>query len=333
MHFDSRRRLLLATLSTLTLSACASSARRPDLKIGGLFAGRIDDAGFMQAGYQGLVRSRDELGVTITYVDQLPPQRERLIEGLRELARRGAHLVVAQGGQNNEAARAVAAEFPTTQFVVTQGNVTGPNLSSYEVLQEESAWLAGAACGLLTGTGVVGHMSGIRVTPGLKARAAFADGVKTANPQARLLTNFSGNQDDNALSKRVALAMIDAKADYLYTMLNAGRLGAIEACRERGIKQLGNVRDWVAAMPDVFAGSAVADSGIAFFDAVQDFARGQFKPGVIRRIGLASPEAVRLVLADLVPAAVKTRIDTYRDGIIAGRIKLPETYTGPEFQA
>ena len=333
MTLPSRRRLLLASLSTLALTACASSVRRPDLKVAGLFAGKIDDAGFMEAGYRGLLRARDELGVSISYIDQLPPQRERLIAGLRELARGGAHLVVAQGGQNNEAARAVAAEFPATQFVVTQGNVTGANLASYEVLQEESAWLAGAACGLLTRTGVVGHMSGIRVTPGLKARAAFADGVRTANPQAHLLTNFSGNQDDNALSKRIALAMIDAKADYIYTMLNAGRGGAIEACRERGIKQLGNVRDWVAAMPDVFAGSAVADSGIAFFDAVRDYARSSYQPGVIRRIGLADPEAVRLVLADSVPAAVKARIDAYRADIIAGRIKLPETYTGPEFQA
>jgi basic membrane protein A len=327
-----RRRLLFAGASSLLLPACASP-RRPDLKIGGLFAGRIDDAGFMQAGYQGLTRARDQLGVSITYVDQLPPQRERLMEGLRELARRGVHMVVAQGGQNNEAARAVAAEFPGTQFVVTQGNVTGPNLASYEVLQEESAWLAGAACGLLTKTGVVGHMSGIRVTPGLKARAAFADGVKTANPQARLLTNFSGTQDDNAVSKRIALAMIDAKVDHIYTMLNAGRTGAIEACRERGIKQLGNVRDWVAAMPDVFIGSAVADSGIAFFDAVRDYARGSYKPGVIQRIGLSDPEAVRLVLAASVPTEVKTRIEAYRADIIAGRIKLPETYAGPEFSA
>jgi basic membrane protein A len=333
MPSSSRRRFTISSLAALAVGACAGPARRTSLTVGGLFAGKIDDAGFMEAGYRGLVRARDELGVSIRYIDQLPPQRERLLEGLRELARGGAQLVVAQGGQNNEAARAAAAEFPATTFVVTQGNVTGPNLASYEVLQEESSWLAGAACGLITRTGVVSHMSGIRVVPGLKARAAFADGVRTANPQARLLTNFSGTQDDGAVAKRIALAMFDQKADILYTMLNAGRGGAIEACRERGVPQIGNVRDWVAAMPDVFIGSAVADSSIAFFDAVRDFAQGSFKPGTVQRIGLANPDAVRLVLGAQVAPEVKARIAAWSAQIVAGSIHLPDTYSGPEFQA
>ena len=336
MHAIPRRRLLLSSLglsavSALSLLACAT--RRPDLIVAGLFAGKIDDAGFMEAGYRGLTRARDELGVTIHHIDGLPPQRERLQEALRELARSGARLVVAHGGQNNEAARSVAAEFPATLFVVTQGNVGGANLASYEVLQEDSSWLAGAAAGLLTTTGVVGHMSGIRVVPGLKGRAAFADGLKTTNPQARLLTNFSGTQDDTMVAKRIALAMIDQRADILYTMLNAGRNGAIEACRERGAKQIGNVRDWVAAMPDVFIGSAVADSGMAFFNAVRDVADGSFKPGTVVRIGIAQPDAVRLTLGAAVPAAVRARIDAYAADIAAGRIRIPESYGGPEFQA
>lgn len=86
-------------------------------------------------------------------------------------------MVIAHGGQNNAAARQVAPDFPAVQFVVTQGTVTGTRLSSYDVLQEESAWLTGALAGLSTRTGVVGHMSDIRVTPGLKGRAAFADGL------------------------------------------------------------------------------------------------------------------------------------------------------------
>ena len=333
MRTTQRRRLLLTGLSLPTLALGACATRRPDMIVGGLFAGKIDDAGFMEAGYRGLIRARDELGVTIRHIDQLPPQRERLQEGLRELARNGAHVVVAHGGQNNEAARTVAAEFPGTLFVVTQGNVSGPNLASYEVLQEDSSWLAGAAAGLLTQSGVVGHMSGIRVVPGLKGRAAFADGLKTSNPQARLLTNFSGTQDDAVVAKRIALAMIDQRADLIYTMLNAGRSGAIEACRERGIKQIGNVRDWVAAMPDVFIGSAVADSGMAFFNAVRDVAQGSFKAGTVVRIGIAQPDAVRLTLGASVPSTVRSRIETYAADIAAGRIPIPETFSGPEFQA
>ncbi len=300
-------------------------------KVAALFAGKIDDGGFMEAGYRGLLRARDRFGLDTGYIDGIPPQRERLQQALRELAGGGAALVIAHGGQNNEAAQTVAAEFPGTQFAVTQGGVKSANLSSYEVLQEQSAWLAGAAAGLLTKTNVVGHMSGIRVRPGLKGRAAFADGLRATNPKAQLLTNFSGTQDDNAVSRRIALAEIDAGADIIFTMLNAGRSGAIEACRARGARQIGNVGDWVKSVPDVFIASAIADVSMAVFDAAGDFHNGTWQPNVIRQLGLANPDAVRLALADSVPQQVRQQITQYAEAIAAGKIKVPDAYEGPEF--
>ena len=303
--------------------------QRPRVAV--LFAGLIDDRGFMEAGYRGLVAARESTGAETTWIDKVQPQQEPMIAALRQLAAQRPALVIAHGGQNNEAARIVAAENPDIKFVVTQGSVTGPNLASYEVLQEESAFLAGALAGWSTRTGTVGHMSGIRVTPGLKGRAAFANGVTFANPTAKLLTNFSGNQDDNMLSKRVASAMIDAKADIIFTMLNAGRAGAIDACRERDAKQIGNVRDWVAAVPDVFIASAVADSGIALKKAVEDLVSGSLKFGAVERIGLNQPDAVRLTLSASVPAAVRERIDALAARIKSGAMAVSTDWTGPEF--
>jgi len=325
------RRALLHGLAALGLAGCAGTVPRPSVTVAGLFAGRIDDGGFMQAGYEGLVLARDTLGVQIRHLDGIAPQQAALAAALRQLASTGPGLVIAHGGQNNAAAQQVAAEFPWVRFVVTQGSVVGPNLSSYEVLQEQSAWLAGALAGLTTRTGVVGHMSGIRVTPGLKGRAAYVDGVRTANPDARLLTNFSGQQDDNALSQRVALAQIDAGADVIFTMLNAGRQGAIDACRARGVRQIGNVGDWTLREPAVFIGSAVADVSKAVLLAVQDLQAQRWQPGTVRRIGLADPAAVRLALAADVAPAVRERIAAYARAIAAGTLAVPETYLGPEF--
>ena len=158
---------------TLTAGlACATAApvahAQSRLKVAALFAGRIDDAGFMEAGYRGLTAARDKLGVSDPLRDQVPEDRARLAGALRDLAKDRPALVIAHGGQNNDAAKLAAADFPTATFVVTQGNVSGPNLASYEVLQEELAFLAGALAGWATKTGTVGHMSGIRVVPGLK---------------------------------------------------------------------------------------------------------------------------------------------------------------------
>jgi basic membrane protein A len=328
---DRRAFLILASgLACATLGGTARAQTKP--KVAALFAGRIDDGGFMESGYRGLIAAREKLGIEIGWRDGVKPDRDLLTTALRELARSGAVLVIAHGGQNNEAAKLVAAEFPDIRFVVTQGNVTGPNLSSYEVLQEESAFLAGALAAWTTKTGVVGHMSGIRVVPGLKGRAAYLNGVAHADPKVRVLTNFSGNQDDNPLSKRVAAAMIAAGADVIFTMLNAGRTGAIEACREGGAKQIGNVRDWVAAMPDVFIGSAVANSGIALLRAVEDLNAGALKPGTIERIGLARPDAVRLTMSDAVSADVRKKVEDLATAIKDGKVQVSTEWSGEEFR-
>lgn len=325
-----RRHVLLSlSASALSLSGCATPAKPQT--IAALFAGHIDDRGFMQSGYEGFVQAQKTFGLSGRYIDKVAPKKELLEAALRELAASGAGLVIAHGGQNNAAATQVASEFPQVHFAVTQGKVQGPNLSSYEVLQEQSAWLAGALAAMSTRTGVVGHMSGIRVTPGLKGRAAFAAGVAATDPKVKLLTNFSGNQDDNALSKRIALAEMDAGADIIFTMLNAGRQGVIDACAERKTRQIGNVVDWTQRNPAVFIGSAMANVSKAVFAAARDQAEGHWQGGVLRQIGLADPDAVRLALAPDVPAAVRERLSVLSKAIADGSITVPDSYTGPEF--
>ncbi len=331
----SRRYVTLAGASLLTLpfvGGCAGSTMSASpVSVGGLFAGRIDDGGFMEAGWRGLERARTELGARTRHIDGVQPRKELLLAALTELATSGVSLVVAHGGQNNEACTEIASRSPQVKFVVTQGAVVAGNLCSYDVLQEESAYLGGVLAALTTRTGTVGHMSGIRVRPGLKGRAAYVAGVRATNPNVKVVTNFSGNQDDNALSKRVALAQMAAGADVIFTMLNAGRDGVSQACREKGTRQIGNVVDWVKADPKVFVASAIADVSIGVYEAVRDVQQGKFPAGTIRKIGIANPQAVRLSMADEVHASVRARIALVAADIASGKIKVPETYEGPEF--
>ena len=328
-------RTALAAPVALALSACAGNkpaVALASLRVGGLFAGSRTDKGFMEAGWRGLEKARLELpGVQTAFIDGIAPRKELLVPALARLAEQGAQLVVAHGGQNNQAAQEVAAKYPQTRFVVTQGLVQGDNLSSYDVLQEESAYLGGVLAAMMTQTGVVGHMSGIRVPPGLKGRAAYAAGVRDTNPQVKLLTNFSGDQDNNELSYRIAQAQIAAGADVIFTMLNAGRDGVTRACREKKVRQIGNVIDWTQVDPQVFVASAWADVGIGVFQSIRDMReRGAPQSGIVR-LGLQDPAAVRLCMASDVPAAVRTRVEQVSKAIATGALKVPESYSGAEF--
>ena len=138
-------------------------------------------------------------------------------------------------------------------------------------------------------------------------------------------------QEDNAVTYRAAIAQIDAGVDVMYTMLNGGRRGAIDACRERGIAQIGNVRDWTMAEPDVFVASAIADSGRLVRAWLEDVMHGRLVTGELRQLGIEDGEAVRLAMSPRVPADVRAKVDGFAASLKAGDIELPLEYDGLEF--
>lgn len=286
----------------------------------------------MRAGLAGLRRAETELGVAVEWIENVKAGDEA--EGaLMKLAEKRPDLVIGHGGQIQDSVARVAQRHPDLRFAAVQGAVVGRNLASYEVLQEQSAWLAGALAAMMSRSHVVGHMAGGRFPAALKARAAFLQGARETNPNVRALTNFSGDPDDPDLARRIALAMAEAGADIIFTMLNDGRAGVTAACRLRGIAQIGNVADWTKIDPDVFVASAIADSGLALYAAVLDLTKERFEAGRVVRMGLGYPGAVRLAMRDDIPQILRERISSLSVEIAGGKRRIATEWSGEEFAA
>ncbi|WP_171060779.1 BMP family ABC transporter substrate-binding protein [Poseidonocella sp. HB161398] len=297
------------------------------MKIAVFFIGALQDRGFNASALEGAEAASRLPGAEIEIVSGTPFEPSAMMRGLEAAAGRSDGVIVI-GGQGNGVAPQIAAAHPGRAFAVVQGAVTGPNLASYEVLQEQSAFLAGCLAARLTQSGTVGHLSGHRVAPGLKGRAAFAAGVAHADPSVRLLTGFCGTQDDSAVTEAWAARIASEGADILFTMLNAAREGASRACRAAGIRQIGNVSDWYAADPALYLGSAVARIDLGVLQAAEDMLAG-VSPEAVRHMGLAEG-AVRLALAPDAGAAVAEELAALARQIAAGQLAVPGGYDGPE---
>jgi len=274
---------------------------------------------FNEAGLTGALRAR-ELGheVEIRWVG--PGTPEGRTESLRDLCRRGVDLLVAHGGQGDAPVQTLHTEFPGTTFVITQGHFTAPNVACYEVLQEQSAFLAGVLAGLHSRTGVVGHLSGEMLRTGLKGRAAFAHGLRISGRPVRFVTHFCGEQHDPALAYAATLSMQREGADLVFAMLDGGRAGVNQACRERPIRQIGSVLDWVVREPDIFVASAIADSARCVTEAIDDFVTGRLRPGTRRVFGLEDNTCVRLVLAPALRTLHGRQLDDWQARLLAGSL-------------
>lgn len=287
---------------------------------------------FNEAGHAGAMRARNAgHDVAVTWIADPDPQARAA--ALLALCQTGPDLIVAHGGQGDYPVSVAAARRPARRFVVTQGSVLCANTASYEVLQEQSAFLAGVLAATDSRTGVVAHLSGEKVRPGLKGRAAFLHGVRSVVPGLPALTTFCGNQHDPALAGDAVAAQARAGADIVFAMIDGGRDGTIDACRATGIRQIGNVLDWTSRHPDVFLASAVADSGLCVERAIADFARDRIAWGTVRTFGLEAPAAVRLALGRDVSQAARVALDDWGQRLLDGSVVLEDDYPGAEFAA
>ena len=286
--------------------------------------------GFNEAAVQGAERAAQA---------GLPLQREWIAandaktraERIAQLCDTGPDLVIVHGGQGDAPVAEVAPRFPGTQFAITQGHHTGPNVASYEIQQEHSAFLAGVLAGLRASNGRAAHLSGERVRPGLKGRAAYADGVRRVTGQDPL-TAFCGNQHDPELGAAWTRALSARDARVLFAMMDGGRDGVTRVCRETGVWQIGNVLDWVARDPQVYLASALADSGLCVERAAADHAAGALAVGRITRFGLEEAASLRLVVGAKVGAEERRVLDDWAGQLAAGAIHIASDYSGAEFE-
>lgn len=292
--------------------------------------GEAEDAGFNASGLAGARKAARAGAAQISIIDGLAYDTAEILESLDRIMADFDGLVFI-GGQGDRVMPVLALDWPEKPFAIVQGHAHGQNLASYDVAQEHSAYLAGCLAALMTRTGTVGHLSGHRVRPGLKGRAAFVQGVRETDTSVTVLTAFCGSQDDNAITRRWAAAEIKAGADIIFTMLNGARQGAIDACRAAGRRQIGNALDWTALAPDVFVASALARIDLGVERAIADVAAGRLpqKPVLL---GLPEGDYAALVLGAGVPQAVAEHVAAAAADIRVGRIIVRETYEGAEFE-
>ncbi len=318
-HSPTRRRFLATTAAMPFLAACQGLLEAPERgPIAAVFLGRINDGDYHEQGYHGLQRVRDRLRIPVQSVDRIGSDRASIMSALREVAQSEATMIIVDGAGASEAVQRVAWEFPRKRFTIIQGNRLRPNLAIYRMRSEESAWLAGAAAGLLTKSGVVGHAGNGQGADSFDVDIAFAAGVNATNPKARLIERAVLDLNDSSAPVRAAWAYVDAGADVLF--VTGAATQAIAAAQRRGVRLIGQGRDWVAERQDAFVASAVADNGAVIVQVGRDLLDSVWRGDLVRHYGLRYPDIVRLAAASSLPSDIIATIEDLRGQVASGRI-------------
>lgn len=313
------RNALVVGLVLLALG-CAPE-RATGLRVGLITPGSIADAAWNSGAYQGLEQIRDSLGLPVSHVEARTPAEQE--EALRAYAAQGYALIFAHGFEFQDAAERVAADYPSTVFVITSGRRVAGKVVPLIFRLEEASYLAGMVAGGMTRSGVLGFVGGIELPPIEAAYQGWVNGAMAVNPRAQSRKIYLNSFDDAAAGREAALALIRAGADMFHHNADAAALGVFQAVKQSpGVYVFGSNADQAHLAPDRVLGSAVIDLPRAFLLVAREVQAGTFEPKV-EAFGLESG-VVKYVpgpAADsLVPAPLAARVRAAADSLAAGTL-------------
>ena len=296
-----------------------------DFRVALLTPGPISDQSWNGGAYAGLQRIRDSLGAQVSHIQTRTPAEFE--ENFRQYGAQGYDLVFGHGFEFQDAAVRVAPQHPRTVYVTTSGNQVRDNVAGMTFAFEESSYLAGMVAGSVTRSDVIGVVGGTELPPVRASFAAFEQGVKAVNADARVLVSYVGNWDDVGAGKEQALALIGRGADVVFQNADAAGLGVFQAAREReGVYVVGSNANQNDVAPEVTLGSVVIDLPRALLTVAREVRAGEFQPRVV---ALGTRDGVvqwvpNERLADRVPADVRARVDSLQRGIRDGTVTMPQ---------
>jgi len=302
--------------------APATTASGGLFKVALLTTGPVDDGGWNESAYNGLLRIQKDRGASIAKEENL--KDSQFVEAFQDFANRGYDLIIGHGDEFGDAAAKVAAQYPNVDFVTTGGDKSGPNLTPIHFATEEGNYLQGMEAAFISKTGKGAFIGGMELPPVKIAADAFRKGALAVNPKFVYVTTYINTWNDPAAAKTQTLTLLSNGCDVLSHNCDAAAKGMFDtAGTKAGVYTFGVNANENNKAPNVFS-SAVLDIPKAFDDIAGLVKAKTFKGGPIS-LGMKDGDVTLVdnpTFASVITPAERAKIDAAKQDIIAGKIRL-----------
>jgi basic membrane protein A len=196
---------------------------------------------------------------------------------IRECIAAGANIIIATSWNHMGVCEKIASEFPNVIFANASGNrYNKTNFTNYFGRIYQTRYLSGIVAGLRTSTNKIGYVAAMgkdnsEVTGGLNA---FALGVESVNPDARVYVRVTHRWFDPSGEARAAHSLIAAGCDVIAQHCNTPS-PQIEA-QKAGIWGIGYNSDMLDNAPAATVTSVVWNWGVYYTWLAQSLIDGTF---------------------------------------------------------
>lgn len=246
-------------------------------------------------------------------------------------------IIVAGSWSMMEYIEQAAKDYPEKQFWFFDEPMEDiDNVYSISYSANEGSFLAGMAAASVSKTGVVGFIGGEDSTVVNDSLVGFLEGASYANPDIKAIVSYTGNWDDSAKGKELALIQYNAGADVVFQLASNAGVGVFEAAKEVGKLAIGSDTDQslIFKESDPNKAAAILTSSLKRVDtsllhAYELFKEGEIPYGKCEYLGL-DKDCVGIVeneyFNEYISKEQADKIAQAKQDIIDGKIKVSSAY-------
>ena len=332
---NKRSMFKLAAISALTvaaLSACgkkeeaapAPAAQAPaaaePLKVAFAYVGPVGDGGWSFAHDTARKKVQDEFGdkIVTSFVESVPegPDAERV---LRDLAGQGNKLIFGTTFGYMDSLQKIAPDYKDVKFEHATGYKTAENVRTYDARTYEGAYMAGVIAGGMTKSNTLGVVASVPIPEVIRNINSFTLGAQSVNPNVKTKVVWVNEWFSPPKETEAATSLINGGADVLFQ--NTDSPAVLKTAEEKGIRAFGWDSDMTAYGPKAHLGSSIINWQPYYSKAVKDALEGTWTTGS-SWWGVKEGAIDLVSVAEDVPAELKTKVQSIKDGLKAGTFQI-----------
>ena len=255
------------------------------------------------------------------------------------LAEEGYDLIIANGFAFSEGVAAIAADYPDTNFAITDGFATFlpdaeglTNVADLTFKEQEGSFLVGAAAAAKCECDLIGFLGGQTGDLIGKFEAGYTAGAKAVNPDIEVLVEYIGDDTtafvNDVKGESLSAKMYDEGAEIIYHAAGLSGAGLFRAAVDANKLAIGVDSDqYLTASPEeqpLILTSMLKRVDTAVYDAIEQTSDSAFEGGFqvfgLDVEGVDFSESNEAELTD----DIVEQMDTFKEQIISGEIVVPE---------
>ncbi|MBE5965636.1 MAG: BMP family ABC transporter substrate-binding protein [Lachnospiraceae bacterium] len=251
-------------------------ADNSDFKVGVIHIGDpADGAGYSFAHDQGIVAMQAELGLSDNQIirknNVSDTDAVAIRTAMEECIEEGAKIIFGTSWGYMDTMEQLAAEYPEVYFSHGSGyKCNGSNFNNYFGRIYQARYLSGIAAGLKTESNKIGYVAAMdidnsEVTGGINA---FAMGVESVNPDAKVYVKVTNTWFDPTLEGQAAEALLDMGCDVIAQ--HADTAAPQLAAQKRGVWGVGYNSDMTKDAPEAHLTAPIWNWGVYYTKATKE---------------------------------------------------------------